>query len=255
MRKVFSYDGEKILTPAQFASTIVVSVKTLHNWDVDGSLVPEKVLPNGQKRYTESQLFALTNMDKYDFKEILTPTQFAKKMNVCTRTLYNWQTSGFFNPHFILPNGQRRYIETQFLTMTNRYCDEYPELRRQNFDFDNKEDKVKRQIWTDNFYNKKELDRLISIEKYKEEATGSNFREYIRQNLGRDDPIGDLAAELQLDRKLPITVRSFKSLYNYLEDARAEYVVLETVKEALKEYMLKYPDRKIVLPKGFTLGD
>jgi len=252
MRKVFSYDGEKILTPAQFASTIVVSVKTLHNWDVDGSLVPEKVLPNGQKRYTESQLFALTNMDKYDFKEILTPTQFAKKMNVCVKTLYNWQADGFFNPQFILPNGQRRYTDKQFQKMMNNYSSYYSDLRKDNVSDDNTDEAYEElRIWKAEWKAKQVLNRQVSAEKYKEEAVGSNFREWLQRNLGRDDSIGDLAASIQRDESLPKNIRSFESLYNHLDNS--DTVVLRTMKSALKEYTTKYPDRKIALSKDFIL--
>ena len=61
------------------------------------------------------------------------------------------------------------------------------------------------------------------------------FNKYLKSQLGRNDPIGDLAEDAQGDTKFP-PVNSLKALVSYLESRGACGDAVDAARDAWKEY-------------------
>ena len=61
------------------------------------------------------------------------------------------------------------------------------------------------------------------------------FNEYIKNQLGRNDSIGDLAEDARRDAQFP-PVNSLKSLINHLESRGACDDAVDAARDAWKEY-------------------
>jgi DNA-binding transcriptional MerR regulator len=62
---------DKLLTIAQFAEKIGVTKRTLMRWHADGKLIPEFVLPSGERRYRLEQLEEFRGFAIDPYKEAL----------------------------------------------------------------------------------------------------------------------------------------------------------------------------------------
>ena len=61
------------------------------------------------------------------------------------------------------------------------------------------------------------------------------FNKYLKSQLGRNDPIGDLAEDAQRDKKFPV-VNSLSALLCYLARHRACVEAADAARDAWKEY-------------------
>ena len=64
------------------------------------------------------------------------------------------------------------------------------------------------------------------------------FYSYLKKQKNRDDPVGDLAADVLADKNFPKDVSSKTDLLEYLSNAGACYGALAAAKEAFTEYKL-----------------
>ncbi len=61
------------------------------------------------------------------------------------------------------------------------------------------------------------------------------FNEYLKNQLGRNDSIGDLSGDVQRDKQFP-PVKSLKALVNHLESRGACGDAIDAARDAWKEY-------------------
>lgn len=61
------------------------------------------------------------------------------------------------------------------------------------------------------------------------------FSEYLKKQIGRNDPIGDFAEDAQRDAQFP-PVDSLGALVNHLESHGACYDAIDAARDAWKEY-------------------
>ena len=61
------------------------------------------------------------------------------------------------------------------------------------------------------------------------------FNEYLKSQVGRNDPIGDLAGDVQRDTQFP-PVKSLSALLCYLARHRACVEAADAARDAWKEY-------------------
>lgn len=62
------------------------------------------------------------------------------------------------------------------------------------------------------------------------------FMTWLLQQVGRDDPIGDLANDMKRDKKRPRPDTSIKELREYLRRQHACREAIEAFNDAVKEY-------------------
>ena len=61
------------------------------------------------------------------------------------------------------------------------------------------------------------------------------FNKYLKSQLGRNDPVGDLAEDARGDAQFP-PVKSLKALVSYLESRGACGDAVDAARDAWKEY-------------------
>ena len=61
------------------------------------------------------------------------------------------------------------------------------------------------------------------------------FNKYLKKQIGRNDPIGDLAEDARRDAQFP-PVNSLKALVSYLESRGACGDAIDSARDAWKEY-------------------
>ena len=61
------------------------------------------------------------------------------------------------------------------------------------------------------------------------------FNKYLKSQLGRNDPIGDLAEDVQRDAQFP-PVKSLRELVGYLESHGACGDAVDAARDAWREY-------------------
>lgn len=61
------------------------------------------------------------------------------------------------------------------------------------------------------------------------------FSEYLKKQIGRNDPVGDLAEDARRDAQFP-PVNSFKALAGYLESRGACGDAIGAARDAWREY-------------------
>jgi uncharacterized protein YozE (UPF0346 family) len=64
------------------------------------------------------------------------------------------------------------------------------------------------------------------------------FYNYLKKQKNRDDPVGDLAADVLADKSFPKNVSCRTELLEYLNNTGACYEALTAAKEAFTEYKL-----------------
>lgn len=62
-----------------------------------------------------------------------------------------------------------------------------------------------------------------------------DFKQWIKRDLDKDTPIGDLARDIYLDDHFPIT-SEYEVIANYLLEVKADVVVLRVFDEAYQLY-------------------
>lgn len=77
-------------------------------------------------------------------------------------------------------------------------------------------------------------------------ASGASFYEWLLSNIGRDDPVGDLAGDAQRDHGFPKAARRLEEARSGTFMRQASTLVREAMLEAWIEYAERYPSR---LPK------
>jgi uncharacterized protein YozE (UPF0346 family) len=89
----------------------------------------------------------------------------------------------------------------------------------------------------------REKQRNTKNRKICEIASGADFGQWLISNLGRDEPIGDLARDIDGDSDFPRAASHFQELVSYTEQRGACAGALDALAEAWMEYCKKYPER------------
>jgi uncharacterized protein YozE (UPF0346 family) len=68
------------------------------------------------------------------------------------------------------------------------------------------------------------------------EASRSPFHLWLEGQKGRNDPVGDLAADIWSDRKFPVVATSLAEIQRHLERHRAAPEAIKALKRAWSEF-------------------
>lgn len=88
--------------------------------------------------------------------------------------------------------------------------------------------------------------RESTIRKFRESASGRDFSEWLASNVGRPDPVGDLAADAHADDEFPRDSTIYQTYYLHLCENGASSGATEALSNAWLEYCRQYPDRVIL---------
>jgi len=83
------------------------------------------------------------------------------------------------------------------------------------------------------------------IKNIRDQAAGTNFRNWLICQTERPDRIGDLAQDVESDPSFPVDADNYEKLEVYLKSKRVHFAVIECLRAAWFEYMEQYPDRII----------
>lgn len=70
------------------------------------------------------------------------------------------------------------------------------------------------------------------------------FHRYLKRQIGRDDPIGDLAADVQHDPTFPSITQSHQRLSEYLQSRAGSEIVILAFDEAWNEFQSRQRRRE-----------
>lgn len=85
-----------------------------------------------------------------------------------------------------------------------------------------------------------------SSRKIRETAAGSDFGQWLLSNIGREDPIGDIALDASHDSKFPLAAKSYRETLTHMQCHGACDGAIAALADAWLEYSERYPDRVVM---------
>ncbi|CAN99120.1 hypothetical protein sce8948 [Sorangium cellulosum So ce56] len=87
--------------------------------------------------------------------------------------------------------------------------------------------------------------RVAKTRKIRDLASGADFGQWLISNVGREDPVGDLAHDVVHDPDFPRDARHYPEALEYLQSQGYCLGAQNALAEAWNEYLARYPERAV----------